>query len=108
MTDLKWKLYRNGATLGEVGSESGTIVFDESIDDLARITVETKLREIPAAITFGYIGLFVHTCYFPSNVEAMDFVKRLKPALEDISKVADKSDGQELFSAVQKMVDMCG
>lgn len=69
-----WKPYRNRATIGGRGSESGEIILDEEYDDSCRITLEKC--EGHYAITCGIYGAMVHTAFcgekdFAKMYEAM-------------------------------------
>ncbi|MDZ7896667.1 MAG: hypothetical protein U5N85_01370 [Arcicella sp.] len=56
-----WKVFENGNTLGNQGSEEGIIISDFENVNGARITIEKDCRNIPFAITFGIYGVMAHT-----------------------------------------------
>jgi len=67
----QWYPFDDGATLGTIGSESGTILRDDEHAAGARITLERDGRTAPFAITCGiYGGRFLHTVFRGSEAEA--------------------------------------
>lgn len=65
-----WIIYKNGNTIGSVGSENGVILRDEEYDDACRITLEKCQRY--CAITCGIYGEMVHTAFTePENGNAV-------------------------------------
>lgn len=66
-----WRPYRDGATVGQRGSEDGIILPDEEHDAGARITLERGgSHGVPFAVTCGIFGWFFHTRLLGSEVEA--------------------------------------
>jgi hypothetical protein len=66
-----WRLFDNGATIGQLGSEGGVILRDEAHDSQARITLERDCSHgIPFAVTCGIYGWFFHTRLLSSEQEA--------------------------------------
>jgi hypothetical protein len=65
-----WQPYDGGATIGQPGSESGTIVRDEEHQAGARITLERQCCHSPWAVTCGIYGWFFHTRFLGSEEEA--------------------------------------
>ena len=84
MNDNNWKIYNNGKTIGQIGSEKGIIIKDEENINGARITIEKNCRSIPFAITLGIYGVMVHTAYFSDE-------NITENKLEEIKLVIDKS-----------------
>lgn len=74
----KWVLYKAGSSIGGVGSESGTILYDEEFDGSCRITMEKCPRYY--AITCGVYGAMVHTV-FRGSEEAKDTYEEMKREL---------------------------
>lgn len=67
---MSWNAFDNGRSIGQRGSESGTIVRDEEHGDGARITLEQDGKTAPFAITCGIYGWMVHTRFFGTESEA--------------------------------------
>jgi hypothetical protein len=66
-----WRLFQNGATVGQVGSEGGVILCDKEHDLGARITLERECSNaVPIAVTCGIYGWFFHTRFLGSEAEA--------------------------------------
>jgi hypothetical protein len=61
VADPSWLPLENGGTLGQTGSEEGTIVRDQEHPLGARISLERDCRVAPFAITFGIYGWMLHT-----------------------------------------------
>ena len=66
-----WRPFQGDATVGQSGSEGGTILRDEEHESGARITLEAGcLHGIPYAVTCGIYGWFFHTRFLGSEAEA--------------------------------------
>lgn len=65
-----WQPFDNGVTIGQPGSESGTIVRDEELAESARLTLERNASAAPFAITCGVYGWFFHTRFLADQSEA--------------------------------------
>jgi hypothetical protein len=61
VADFSWHSFENGGTLGQAGSEEGTILRDEEHPLGARISLERDCRVAPFAITCGIYGWMLHT-----------------------------------------------
>jgi len=57
----RWLPYNEGSSIGDIGSENGTILCDEEYDGGCRITMEKCPRYY--AITCGVYGAMVHTAF---------------------------------------------
>lgn len=79
-----WHPYDDGKTIGQAGSEDGTILLDDEYDKSMRITLERGTRAIPFAITCGIDGWLVHTRYCSKENEAKQLMAEMKIALERI------------------------
>ena len=88
-----WRAFDEGTSLGERGSEGGSIVLDEEHDEGARITVEEG-GYTPWSITCGIYGWMVHTRFFAERSQAMAEVEPMKRALESTMG----SDNDDRFS----------
>ena len=111
MADFSWHPFENGGTLGQTGSEEGTILRDEEHSLGARITLERACRVAPFAITCGIYGWMLHTRFFSSQDEAETQYERMKNALAALLEAADKTaeiDGGEkvLMDGVSSFVEM--
>jgi hypothetical protein len=77
----EWYPFENGATLGQKGSEGGTILCDEEHHQEARITLERDTTISPFAITCGIYGCMMHTRFFSLESEASSQYEEMKTAL---------------------------
>ena len=84
-----------GSTIGEVGSEWGVIVADESYDDGTRITLERSTRLAPFAITCGLSGWLVHTRFFEFEAEARSQFDAMKEALARMTEAVRSVDNAQ-------------
>ena len=86
----QWYSFDDGATLGTVGSESGTILRDEEHPAGARITLERDGRNAPFAITCGiYGGRFLHTVFRRSEAEALTNYDAMRTRLAELASRDD-------------------
>jgi hypothetical protein len=60
-----WIKFKNGATIGQKGSENGTIVNDVEYCSSCRITLERCKKYY--AITCGVYGSMVHTAFYDED-----------------------------------------
>jgi len=95
---MEWAPFDTGSTVGQRGSEDGTILRDEEHELGARITLERDTRHTPFAITCGIYGWMFHTRFLGPEAEA-DF-DRMKDALSAILVTIPMADDPE---AEQKM-----
>ena len=103
MADFSWEPFENGSTLGQKGSEEGTIVRDEEHSLGARITLERDTTVAPFAITCGIYGWMLHTRYFGSEDEAGTQYDAMKGAIAALLEAADKT--AEIDGGRQAMMD---
>jgi len=82
MPQSLWYPYQDSTTLGQKGSEEGTILRDEEHPQEARITLEANGRNTPFAITCGIYGCMLHTRFFSKESEALAQYEQMKSALE--------------------------
>jgi len=82
-------------TVGKLGSEKGTIQWDEQYED-ARITMEENCTHGCYAITCGISGWFVHTAYFSKYPDAIMAYKRMKEEIEHLCNVDDTNKTEEI------------
>ncbi len=111
MADSSWQPFENGSTLGQTGSEAGTIMRDEEHVLGARISLERDTRVAPFAITCGIYGWMLHTRFFGSQQEAETQYDAMKQALAALLEAAEKtaeSDGGRhvLLAGVTTFVEM--
>ena len=77
-----WMSYENGLTIGEKGSENGTIICDEEYLECCRITLE-KTNRIPYSITCGIYGFMCHTTFAGTKQEAQEKYECMKSEMKD-------------------------
>lgn len=109
MTGSSWRPFEDSATLGQAGSEEGTIVRDEEHSLGARITLERGAGVAPFAITCGIYGWMLHTRFFTSETEAKTQYDRMRTSLsallEAAEQTADVDGGREvLMEGVSRFV----
>jgi len=78
-----WLPFDDGASIGLVGSEGGTILRDDEYRGDARITLE-RGGYAPFSITCGVYGWMVHTRFFSTLAEAERDYARMQPELAAI------------------------
>jgi hypothetical protein len=81
-----WYLYNDASSLGQTGSELGTIIADIEHAEGARITVETNTEVAPYAVTSGVYGILFHTTNRTTEVEAHVFLAETKVRIEELFK----------------------
>jgi hypothetical protein len=91
MPESAWYPFDNGATLGQKGSEEGSILRDEEHPQEARITLERDTRAAPFAITCGIYGCMMHTRFFGLEGEATLQYEEMKAALSAL--LATENEG---------------
>src|SRR5438046_593356 len=91
--ESRWKPLRAGSTLGESGSEAGSMLRDEEYAESARITLEQPEPRKPFrqpviryAITCGLYGWMVHTRFFGTEEDATRAYEAMKLELARISE----------------------
>jgi hypothetical protein len=60
----KWIQFDEGKSIGQKGSEGGSIIRNEENTLGARVTLEDKGDVAPFSITLGIYGLMFHTAFF--------------------------------------------
>ena len=101
-----WNKYHGGATVGQVGSENGTIILDEEHIDGARITLEQNCRvNIPYAVTAGIYGIMVHTVFAANKEEAGSMYKEMKLDIERAFDFRKRGDDRELGNWIEVFCD---
>jgi len=81
---MNWYAFDNGKSIGQRGSESGSIIRDEEHGDGARITLERGGQTAPFAITCGIYGWMVHTRFFGAESEAQVEFESMRAELSRI------------------------
>ena len=97
-----WTSYKKGSTIGEKGSESGTIICDEEYSESCRITLE-KTSPIPYSITCGIYGLMCHTVFASSLEDAKEKYELMKKDLKEF--LDQKTTETELLVWLENFVD---
>jgi hypothetical protein len=109
MAVTSWYQFDNGATLGQKGSEGGSIVLDEEHPLGARITLECDATIAPFAITCGIYGWMVHTRFFGVQSEARGDYDLMRGALSGLLEKANENvndSSQVLMEGVSAFVEI--
>ena len=77
-----WSPFKEGKTIGKIGSENGTIITDEEYKNSCRITMETSGDTAPFSITCGVYGLMCHTTFSKSEIDAKCKYENMKQELQ--------------------------
>jgi hypothetical protein len=117
-SEPRWKPFRDGTTLGEMGSEAGVILRDEEHVEGARITLERPEPRKPFrqpivryAITCGVYDWMVHTRFFAEEADAVEAYEAMKPELAKIAEALpeieddDPDVGEKVERASHKFQD---
>jgi hypothetical protein len=81
---MSWYAFDSGKSIGQPGSESGSIIRDEEHGSGARITLERDARHAPFAITCGIYGWMVHTRFFGTEPKAQTEFESMRAELSRI------------------------
>lgn len=103
-----WQPFNGGSSIGEEGSEQGTIIRDEAHPAGARITLERDPALVPFAITCSIYGWMVHTRYFVTEEQAQQAFEEMKPELArilDIIPAEDDPEAEAAFPVVAAAVE---
>lgn len=90
----KWISYKAGSSIGGLGSENGTILYDEEFDGGCRITMEKCPRYY--AITCGVYGSMVHTVFRGAD-DAKDTYDAMKLGLGKFMSTATNENEEAEF-----------
>lgn len=99
---MQWASFDNGATIGQIGSESGVVIRDSEHPRGARITLERAGSIAPFSITCGIYGCMVHTRFFSTKQEASHQFDLMADALSSILQLSTSDDG--LLDSVDQFV----
>ena len=94
LINLDWKPYSNGSTLGEKGSEGGTVLADFESSKGARITLEKDCGTVPFAVTLGIYGLMFHTHFESHREAAAEFIETTKFRINKLLELYDVPEGK--------------
>lgn len=97
---MGWIKFDNGYTYGAHGSEGGSIVKDEELDNSARITLE-ELSKGHYAVTCGIYGTMVHTAWFDEE-NAFSKYEQMK---SDIEAMLSTEDEDEFYRLIDEFID---
>lgn len=99
-----WLPYNDGESIGQPGSDGGTIIRDEEHALGARITLESGS---PChSITCGIYGSMVHTRFFDSEAQATTDFEAMKPRLVEIlNALPFASDPHPDFGPSQEAIE---
>jgi hypothetical protein len=98
----QWREFSTPDSIGQFGSEGGTIIADERHDKGARITLERSTRSAPFAITCGVSGWMVHTRFFDSEIETRSQYDVMKAAL---ARMIDATDSSQIGRLCQEFIE---
>ena len=91
----EWMPYKNGATIGSVGSENGIILSDEELADTCRVTLERCSQY--HVITCCVYDAMMHTAFCGPD-GAGETYERMKDELARfISSDATEEDEQKFY-----------
>ena len=104
---MSWQLFQNGKTLGEHGSEQGTLICDEEHIGGARITLEQDVGGGLFAITSGLYGWMVHTRFFSAEQEGRSAFQAMRAALADLvnRQTTIDDDGSGMIAAISSFME---
>jgi len=95
-----WCLFKDGETLGQVGSENGTIIADEEYSNSCRITIEKGGCAAPFSITCGVYGLMCHTAFSESELDVKRKYEKMKQELQAfLESNDDENDWCDKFTS---------
>jgi hypothetical protein len=102
-----WYPFDGGQSIGQRGSEGGTILRDEEHLDGSRITLE-RGGHTPFSITRGIYGWMVHTRFFADEPEAQSAFEEMKPELVNVLNIiplADELDNTKVEAVSDALTD---
>ena len=96
-----WEPFDTGGTIGQEGSENGTIIRDEE-----HLRVRASLLSAPTptaqfAITCGVYGWMVHTRFFSIKADAFAQFEAIKGALPEIIATIPATDDPDADAKIQ-------
>jgi len=97
----RWQPFDSGTSIGQKGSENGTITRDTEHIDGARITLERDGGIVPFAITCGIYGWMVHTRYFSNEAEAQQEFDKMQVSLDEILRKIPFDDDPDLDAKIE-------
>jgi hypothetical protein len=100
---MSWFAFDNGKSIGQRGSEGGTIIRDEEHGEGARITLERDGQTAPVAITCGIYGWMVHTRFFGTESEARSEFETMRAELSKIISTIPLAPDPEVDSKSRAM-----
>ena len=100
---MQWTSFDGGASVGQMGSESGIIIRDSVHPLGARITLERAGTVAPYSITCGIYGCMAHTRFFSSEIEASQEFDLMATALESILQSPPNRD--DVVDSVGRFVE---
>ena len=102
---MTWIDFDSGASIGNEGSEAGTIVADYEHELGARITIERDGETAPFAITCGIYGWFVHTRFFSTREEADSACTAMQSALDALMQSIPLTSDPDCETRSERVVD---
>ncbi|MBV8857309.1 MAG: hypothetical protein JOZ02_10290 [Acidobacteria bacterium] len=102
-----WHPFDEGRSIGQRGSEDGSILLDEEHPLGSRITLE-RGGYGPFSITCGINGWMVHTRFFADEAEARNAFEEMKAGLVNILNIiplASETDAAKEDAVSEALVD---
>jgi hypothetical protein len=100
-----WHPYEEGRTVGQKGSEGGTIIRDDEHSYGARITLERDCLRVPYAITCGVYGLMMHTRFIADEPTAQHAYDQMQSALNTILALLPREDDPDFIEKYDSASD---
>lgn len=85
----KWRQFAEGKSVGQKGSENGTIVYDIEHIGGARVTLEQKTEIALYATTLGVYGLMFHTRFDSNKIDAKNFITQTIQKIDTLLEMLD-------------------
>ena len=103
----EWYQFDDGRSIGQTGTEGGSILRDEEHPGGSRITLE-RGGHTPFSITCGVYGWMVHTRFFADEAEAQNAFEEMKPGLVNVLNIiplASEADDMNLKAVSDALTD---
>jgi hypothetical protein len=102
----KWHPFKNGATIGDIGSENGIIIRDDEYLNYARISIErgggssthpkvvAQYKKFPYAITLGIYDWTVYTFRLQNEQNSQKAFDSIKLDIEKVVAILSQNNGE--------------
>lgn len=101
----EWETFENGTSLGQNGTEGGTILRDDEHPWGARITLESDASFAAFAITCGIYSWMMHTRFIKTRQQADADYDAIKTELARILDLVPLSDDPERDEKLTQVSD---